>query len=74
MATQDDEPLIYRLAHAAQLLGVSPTTLWRLRKTCPDFPSAVRVSDGTVGLYANELREWLRTRRQEGSNRARGVR
>lgn len=69
MNTRLDEPLIYRSGHAAELLGVSRTTLWRLRKDCPSFPPAVRISSGAVGFRGDELRAWLRTR-EEVSNRA----
>lgn len=47
----------------AELIGVSRTTLWRLRLE-PDFPKVIRVGVGSVGRMESELLAWLRSRQE----------
>lgn len=64
MSKPEIDPLVYRAGHAAELLGVSRTTLWRLRKEDPTFPPAVRLGVGSVGFRGDDLRVWLRGREE----------
>lgn len=45
----------------ARILGVSPTTLWRMvnRKL---FPRGIRISPGRVGWRTSTVRDWLKAR------------
>lgn len=70
MSKPEIDPLVYRAGHAAELLGVSRTTLWRLRKEDATFPPAVRIGAGSVGFRGDELRAWLRSREEVGRRAA----
>ncbi|QXE86614.1 AlpA family phage regulatory protein [Geomonas nitrogeniifigens] len=47
----------------AELLGVSRTSLWRLRLE-PGFPKVIRVGVGSVGRLESELLAWLHSRQE----------
>ena len=47
-----------------QMLGVSPTTLWRLKKA-GDFPPGYRIGPGTVAFDQDEINAWLAARREQ---------
>ena len=43
------------------LLGVSHTTLWRMRRTA-GLPDPIRLSPGRVGWPESQIQEWLDSR------------
>ena len=55
-------PLAITMTQAAQLLGVSRPTLYRLAKT-PDFP--VIHLGGCTRILVDDLREWARQQAKE---------
>ena len=57
------EPVAVTMTQAAQLLGVSRPTLYRLAKT-PGFP--VVHLGGCTRVLVDDLREWARQQAQEG--------
>jgi predicted DNA-binding transcriptional regulator AlpA len=50
----------------ARLGGISKTTLWRLAKTEPDFPRAVRVTPGKDGFSESEVIAFIESRKRKG--------
>jgi predicted DNA-binding transcriptional regulator AlpA len=46
----------------AKFLGVSVTTIQRLRKDCPDFPKRRAFSYSTKGWLKGEVVEWAQSR------------
>jgi len=46
----------------AKLLGISVTTVQRLRNECPDFPARRAFSYRTRGWIKSEIIEWVETR------------
>lgn len=57
------EPVAVNMTQAAQLLGVSRPTLYRLART-PGFP--VVHLGGCTRVLVDDLREWARQQAQEG--------
>ena len=52
---------IMRIPEVVALLGISRTTLWRLR--CRgEFPQPIRVSCGVVGWCADDVYDWIEER------------
>lgn len=51
-----------RLKEAAQLLGFSLVTLWRLGETDPTFPKKIRITSRCVGYRLGDLLAWQETR------------
>lgn len=60
-----DEPLLRAQVLSrrlvAALLGVSPTTLWRMVRRA-DFPAPFRLSRGRVGWRGTTVEQWLAER------------
>lgn len=48
---------------AAELLGVSATTLWSLEQEHEDFPNPTRLSTRLVRYRRDALIEWMESRR-----------
>jgi predicted DNA-binding transcriptional regulator AlpA len=55
---------ILKLAHAAALFGVSPSTLKR-RWPKGDFPAPIRICPGRVGWLEAEILKWQAARAEE---------
>lgn len=51
-----------RLKEAAQLLGFSLVTLWRLGETDPTFPKKIRITSRCVGYRLGDLLAWQESR------------
>lgn len=64
MEKQPGNPL-YRPGDAAKYLGVSRTTLWRM-KTQRLLPPPIQVSQGIVGWRQSTLDGWINRREAEG--------
>ena len=56
---------IRRLPDVVEMLGVSATTIWRMRRR-GDFPEPVRVSPGCVGWLESDLEAWVAARAEAG--------
>lgn len=67
MRTMTDRMLM-RPRELARALGVSTTTLWRMRRR-GDLPDPIRISPGAVGWRADEIDEWLASRPRVGAAR-----
>jgi len=68
---------LLRKADAAQALGISVTTLWRLRGKDPHFPRARQITrGGVVGFLESEISAYLTSRPEadEASERGRVTR
>ena len=50
---------ILRLKQSAEYCGFSPTTLWRLEQTDPDFPKKIRFSPRVCGYRREDLDAYL---------------
>lgn len=57
-----DDITIVRWKRCAEILGVSPVTLWRRRQNDPDFPPVVQVSPGINGITVRNLRTYVEKR------------
>jgi prophage regulatory protein len=59
----DTRPLtrIYRPRDLADRLGISTTTIWRMRRR-GEFPEPMRISPGAVGWPHGVLEQWLADR------------
>jgi prophage regulatory protein len=53
---------LVRPAEAAELLGISTTTLWRVEQSDPNFPPKIRISARCVGYRRSELLTWITQR------------
>lgn len=51
-----------RLKQAADLLGVSLVTLWRLGETDPTFPKKIRITARCCGYRRGDLIAWQNSR------------
>ena len=52
---------ILRPRELSNRIGLSPTTLWRLRRR-GDLPEPIRLSPGCVGWRSSEIERWLERR------------
>jgi prophage regulatory protein len=52
-------PSILRLADAAEYMGFSTTTLWRLENTDPDFPKKIKFSARVCGFKVADIDAYL---------------
>jgi prophage regulatory protein len=52
------------LAEVCTRLSISRATLWRMTRR-GDFPKAVQISPGRVGVPADELDNWQRSKREQ---------
>ena len=59
-ASASDYNHILSQVELANLLGVSVTTVQRMRRD-PGFPKRKRIADGTKGWIKGEVLEWLLT-------------
>ncbi|MCY0388245.1 AlpA family phage regulatory protein [Robbsia sp. Bb-Pol-6] len=55
---------------AADLCGVSVTTIWRYARTLPDFPKPIKLSPRVTVFDENELVSWLGKRAAESRQAA----
>lgn len=62
MSPRPPEPVLLRAAAAAHRLGVSRTTLWRLRRDDPDFPRPLRLTPRVVAWRVRDLDDWVALR------------
>ena len=60
-ATSRPERQILRVADLQTQLGLSRTTIWRLRRA-GEFPPPIRLSANAVGWPAHLIDEWLTAR------------
>ena len=60
-APSQPERQILRVADLQARLGLSRTTIWRLRRA-GEFPQPIRLSANTVGWPAHLIDEWLTAR------------
>lgn len=44
-------------------IGLSRTQIWRLEKS-GDFPSRIQLSANSIGWDANEIQNWLQSRKR----------
>ena len=56
---------VVRPREAARLLGVSVTSLWRMRRRL-GLPEPITLSPGAIGWRIETLRAWLAAREREG--------
>lgn len=54
---------VMSIACAAELIGVSLATIWRLVKNDCSFPQLIRIGSRRKGILANDLRSWIDSRR-----------
>ena len=60
---------IMRKPEVVARLGVSETTLWRMRRR-GDFPQPFRISAGLVGWCETDVDRWIESRRHAQTTRA----
>ena len=61
MATTQTEPEILRTSAVIDKVGLSRSTLHRLRRA-GEFPAAIQLSANAVGWRAADINEWLANR------------
>ena len=61
LVTARPERQILRVADLQARLGLSRTTIWRLRRA-GEFPQPIRLSANAVGWPVHVIDEWLATR------------
>jgi predicted DNA-binding transcriptional regulator AlpA len=54
-----NESVFLRNKVAAEYIGVSGVTLWRLSENDPDFPKKIRMTKRCVGFRKSELDAYL---------------
>lgn len=57
---------VIRRKQLLELIGLSNTTQWRLEKA-GQFPSRIKLGQGSVGWHLNEVEEWLKGRERISS-------
>ena len=57
------QPMVLRKRTVCSLLGISASTLDRLRAHGGDFPLAIRLSDQAIGWLTEEIDAWLASRK-----------
>jgi predicted DNA-binding transcriptional regulator AlpA len=64
---------IFKLAHAAALLGIHPSTLKR-RWPLGDFPAPIKICPGRIGWLEVEILKWqaFRAIERDARNKKRG--
>lgn len=65
MHTASPDITVLRPAQVSQAIGLSTTTLWRLRQR-GEFPEPVRLSAGAVGWRRSDIAAWLDGRAGQG--------
>ncbi|CAI8823731.1 helix-turn-helix transcriptional regulator [Methylocaldum szegediense] len=58
-----DDSIIFRKRPLAQHLGVSISTLDRLRATDPTFPQEFRLGKRAIGFLRADVERWLASKR-----------
>ena len=56
---------VMSIARAADLIGISLATIWRLVKNDRSFPQLIRIGARRRGILATDLRVWIESRRTE---------
>ena len=56
------ENLLLSPKQVSEALSISRTTIWRLTRRDPEFPTAVRISGNRVGFLAAEILAWAESR------------
>ena len=54
-----------RLPHLIARLGLSGTTIWRMRRR-GEFPQPVRLSPGCIGWRERDVEAWIAQRAEAG--------
>ena len=52
---------ILRAREVSNMIGLSPTTIWRLEKA-GDFPARRRLAANSVGYLESEILTWIESR------------
>ena len=60
-ATSRPERQILRVADLEDQLGISRTTIWRMRRA-GEIPQAIRISANAIGWPAHVIAQWLAER------------
>jgi predicted DNA-binding transcriptional regulator AlpA len=60
---------LLRPREAAKAMGISPGTLWRVRREDATFPQPFRVGPNCVAFDEAELVEWLKSRKMAHGER-----
>lgn len=71
MNPSDLEAVLLRPADAARRLGISRSTLWRLKRDDPDFPTVIRLAPRTIVWRVSDLDAWVDRRAAETSGSGR---
>ena len=58
------EVRIYRVKDLVEILGISRTTIYRMRKR-EDFPRPVSLGDRAKGWLREDIEAWVKSRREE---------
>lgn len=58
-------PAVMRPRQAAEYIGLSYPTFWRLAKTDPDFPKPFKLSTNSSAVMREDLDAWLEARRAQ---------
>ena len=53
---------IYRVKDLVEILGISRTTIYRMRKT-GEFPRPISLGDRAKGWLWEDIEEWVKSRR-----------
>lgn len=59
MRSDPRKPVLLRAGAVARRLGVSRTTLWRMRRDDPDFPRPVRLTARVIAWRVRDLDDWV---------------
>lgn len=54
---------VYRLPQVVELVGLSPTTIWR-KENAGTFPPRRKLSNRLVGWLASDIQDWLESLEQ----------
>lgn len=62
MQNNNINPIMLRLDDAANYLGMSITSLWRLDRDDPTFPKKIKLSSRVVGYRVADLDAYLQNK------------
>ena len=67
-----DQPIFWRLPDVTNRLGLCESSIRRLRKTDPDFPSPVQLTKRAIAWRRDEVEAWAEAREQVDEARSGG--
>ncbi len=68
VAPEDKRMRLISTIKLAEKLGVHRNTVWRLHRTVPDFPRAIKLGHRSVVFNLDEVEAWLFSRQHRSNH------